>query len=235
VRCQWYLMLRKTLCVAGLGLTLLVGKAAGASLDGPWRLLIEGHQAFVFGEPSLGGGIRFTWKVVIDFQVQQGRYLIGSGSARWLGPPEPLSWPDGWFRCSQVEGTYLDSSLALHETPRLRFSAFPVAGRLQDGRVRLQPGYTSPGNYLAVTYECSTDNALAENWFAFAERGKQVLGKRQDAETRHDRNFRSARVREVASLPPASELELPLQDGWSFARGSDDGASSARYVLRRLP
>ena len=146
----------------------------------------------------------------------------------------PLSYPRGLFECDRVDGSYLDSNLALHDTPHVRFAAFPVAGSLRDRRVQLQPGYSSPGNYLAVTYECASANPIADNWFTVAERGKQVLGKRQDAETRRDTAGQVARVREVATLPPEYQLDLPLQDGWTFSRGSDDGATLVTYELRRL-
>lgn len=202
--------------------------------DGRWQLRLSGHQSFVFGETGFGGGVRIPWEVVIEFQIRDGEYLIGSGRARWLDRVIALSYPSGWFSCKPVDGTYLDSNLALHETPRVRFSGFPVAGELDAGRVRLQPGYSSPGNYLAVTYECTTDNPVADNWFPLAERGKQVMGKRQDAETRRDGVRQVARVREVAALPPVSQMDLPLQADWSFAQGSDDAASFVSYQLQRL-
>jgi hypothetical protein len=209
------------------------GLAAG-SLDGRWQLRLSGHHSFVFGESTLGGGVRIPWEVLIDFRIRDGEFQIGSGSARWLDQVVSLSRPKGWFRCARVDGTYLDSNLVMHHTPRVRFAAFPVAGSLRGDRVVLQPGYAPPGNYLAVTYECSTENPIAEEWFARAERGKQVMGKRQDAETRRKGGSQVARVREVASLPPESELDLPLQDGWVFSQGADDGVSSVRYELRRL-
>lgn len=208
-------------------------RAAGG--DEAWQLKISGHHSFVFGESAFGGGVRIPWEVLIQFEIRDGDYLVGSASARWLDAVQPLSRPQGWFHCRQIDGTYLDSNLALHETPRVRFAGFPVAGSLRDGRLFLQPGYEPPGNYLAVTYECTTDNPVAENWFALAERGKQVLGKRQDAETRREGDSQVARVREVASLPPESQIDLPLQDGWSFAQGDAETASAVSYRLRRLP
>jgi hypothetical protein len=196
--------------------------------------MIQGHQTFVFGEPGFGGGIWIPREVVIEFEVQCGRYRIGIGSARWLGPPAPLSRPHGWFDCRQVDGSYLDSNLVMHETPRVRFARFPVAGQVVDGRVHLEPGYESPGNYLAVTYRCVTEHPGADNWFALAELGKQVLGKRQDSETRSEAGWHPARVREVAVLPPEARLDLPLQDGWNFFQGTADGVSSVSYELKRL-
>lgn len=219
---------------AGISLFLLVGKSPGASMDGGWQLTIEGHQTFVFGEPGFGGGVRIPWEVVIQFQIRDDVFMIGSGSARWLDKITPLSSPPGWFDCRQVDGTYLDSNLVLHETPRVRFAGFPVAGSLDGGRVLLRPGYQPPGNYLAVTYECVTDNPSADGWFDLAERGKQVLGKRQDVETRRDGTRQVARVREVASLPPEAQLDLPLQDGWTFVQGSGNAASLVSYRLQRL-
>ena len=208
--------------------------AAAQTTQGSWQLQISGHHSFVFGETGFGGGIRIPWEVVIQFQVRDGDYLLGSGSARWLDRVEGISQPPGWFRCQQVAGTYLDSNLALHQTPRVRFAAFPVGGSMMQGRVRLQPGYQPPGNYLAVTYECVDEGVRAENWFALAERGKQVLGKRQDVETRRDPERQIARVREVAALPPERSIELPLEDGWTFSQGGADDGSAVRFRLQRL-
>jgi hypothetical protein len=208
--------------------------AWSADVDARWELSISGHNSYLFGEPGLGGGLRIPWEVVIQFQVEAGEYRIGSGRARWLDRVVPLSQPPGWFSCRQVAGTYLDSNLALHETPRVRFAGFPVAGEVRDARVVLQPGYRPPGNYLAVTYECTTENPRAYNWFPLGERGKQILGKRQDTERTQDGDRQHVRVREVASLPPEGSIELPLEDDWSFVQGGEDDASLVRYRLRRL-
>lgn len=216
------------------GLLLVLPMRGALANDGLWELRIEGHQDFVFGEAGFGGGIRIPWEVVIGFEIGAGLYQLGSGTARWLEPAAPLSRPAGWFDCRQVDGSYLDSNLSLHETPRVRFPAFPVAGEVRGGRITLAPAYRPPGNYLAVTYRCETENPIASNWFAFAERGKQVMGKRQDAETGEDGERRSVRVREVASLPPESELDLPLSDGWQFSQGGADSDRAARYTLRRV-
>ncbi len=209
-----------------------VALASGPGVDGRWLLTIRGDQSFVFGEPGFGGGVRIPWEILIDFEVRQGEYRIGSGNARWLNQITSLSRPQAWFDCRKVNGTYLDSNLTLHETPRVRFAAFPVAGVVHEGRIELRPGYVPPGNYLAVTYRCATDNPLAENWFSIAERGKQVFGKRQDAEPRRDGVAQTVRVREVAALPPEAGLELPLSDGWVFAQS--DGSRRARFELRKL-
>ena len=170
---------RLALVLAGL---LAAWSAVAEPVDGRWQLQISGHNSYLFGEPGFGGGVRIPWEVVIQFEVQAAQYQLGSGTARWLDETTALSRPPGWFSCRPVEGTYLDSNLVLHQTPRVRFAGFPVAGEVRKHRVQLEPGYQPPGNYLAVTYECTTDNPLAYNWFPLAERGKQILGKRQDAE-----------------------------------------------------
>lgn len=48
--------------------------------------------------------------------------------ALWLGNEETLPHPPGWFACSQVDGIERESNLALRETPRVRFAAFPDEG-----------------------------------------------------------------------------------------------------------
>lgn len=206
---------------------------AAVSVDGRWELRIEGHQAFVFGERGFGGGIRIPWEIVIQFNVEDGEFGVGSGSARLIDRATALSAPPGWFDCRRVDGTYLDSNLKMHATPRVRFAAFPVAGAVVDGRVQLQPGYRPPGNYLAVTYRCETKNPIAGEWFGVAERAKQVHGKRQDVETRRDGAYQTARVREVAPLPPERLIDLPLVDGWYFAEGTDVSERYVRYRLQR--
>ena len=215
-------------------LLLLLCDAGAVAQDGDWEQSINGHNSYLFGEPGFGGGLRIPWEVVIRFRVQAGQYLAGSGSARWRDRIETLSHPADWFVCRQVDGTYLDSNLILHETPRVRFAGFPVAGEVNDGRVRLQPGYQRPGNYLAVTYECINELPFADNWFALAERGKQILGKRQDAEKKREGASQYARVREVGSLPPEGSLDLPLRDNWSFVQGGPNEDLFASYRLKRL-
>lgn len=207
--------------------------AVAAEVDGRWILTITGHNTYLYGEPTLGGGLRMPWEVAIRFQVRDGIYLTGSGRA-WLdGDAIAFAQPPGWAECRAVSGSYLDSSLNMHETPRIRFAVFPVAGEIDQGEVVLQPGYTPPGNYLAVTYECATDDLRAIEWFDRAERGKQVMGKRQDAEKRIDGERRYVRVREVIPLPPEVSLALPLIDGWHFALGAPDDARWTEYRLRR--
>ena len=221
-------------CIAVLLVLLAWPTAAAPPIDGRWELRIEGHQAFVFGEQGFGGGIRIPWEVVIQFRIENGTFGVGSGSARWIERTTALSAPPGWFDCRRVDGTYLDSNLKMHATPRIRFAAFPVAGAVVDGRVEIQPGYRPPGNYLAVTYRCETRNAIAENWFDVAERAKQVHGKRQDVETRVDGVYRVARVREVAPLPPERRVDLPLEDGWYFAEGTEVSERHVSYRLQRV-
>lgn len=220
-----------------IGLFLLVWVfsqyAMSADSDGRWRLTINGHNTYYYGEPQLGGGLRVPWEVVIRFRIEDAMFTTGSGSAQMTGQPLALSHPPGWVHCEQVQGSYLDSSLTLHETPRVRFSAFPVAGELVDNEIVLRPGYRPPGNYLAVTYECVLHDSRASHWFALAERGKQVLGKRQDAEKRVEGERLSARVREVVVLPPETGLTLPLRDGWHFVRGSEEDGRQVEYRLQR--
>lgn len=215
-------------------LLVVIEAPARQPSDGSWELKIDGHHTYLFGERGFGGGIRVPWEVVISFAVDRGEAGVASGTSRWLAQDEPVSAPQGWFTCRRVDGSYLDSNLQLHETPRVRFAAFPVAVRIEDGRVILRPGYRPPGNYLAVTYFCESNATTTDNWFAVAERAKQVHGKRQDVELQENGGQRAARVREVAALPPERLIELPLVDGWSFSEGDEQSLRVTRYLLRRI-
>jgi hypothetical protein len=228
--------LRK-LAIAGallIGASTHAGAAAGAPPGGTWLLGIDGHNSYSYGDPGFSGGIRVPWSVEIRFVIADGQYRAGSGTARWSEHIESFSQPEGWFECRLVDSTYLDRGLTLHHTPHLRTKAFPVAGEVDGELVRLQPGYGAPGNYLALAYECSTDQVTAPQWFGRAERGRQVFGKRQDAERVGGDERPRVKVREVMGVPPESRLEVPLRDGWRFSVGGPDDAQSARYRLRRL-
>jgi hypothetical protein len=213
---------------------LLAGNVfAAAAIDGAWRLNIQGHNTYLYGEPQLGGGLRIPWEVDIRFRVADATFVLGNGQASIAGPAIPVSNPPGWIECRMVKGSYLDSSLTLHEMPRIRFARFPVAGETSDGQVFLRPGYTPPGNYLAVTYECQMQDTAGTRWFDLAERGKQVMGKRQDPEKRVDGDRLHVRVREVMGVPPEQALTLPLVDGWEFSTGLPDEPHWVRYRLIR--
>lgn len=215
-------------CLAG-------STVAAPDFDGRWRLTITGHNTYLYGEPQLGGGLQIPWEIVINFQIRGGNYELGNGRARLSGEAVRLSHPPGWVDCKKVSGTYLDRSLTMHNTPRIRFPVFPVAGAVDsEGHIELRPAYQPPGNYLAVTYECETEGVRASEWFGRAERGKQVMGKRQDAEKRVEGERRHVRVREVVGLPPDGGLTLSLVDGWQFTRGSADDAQWISYRLDRV-
>jgi hypothetical protein len=216
------------------GLLLAGAPGAGIADETVWRLTLAGHHTYFFGDRNYGGGLRIPWEVVIEFGVVDGGFGYGHGRARWIDDIRSVSGPADWFDCRKVNGTYLDRNLNLHETPRVRLAAFPVAGAVHRDRVRLKPGYEPPGNYLAVTYECDTDNPAADSWFGLAERGKQVHGKRQDIETRREGAYQWVRVREVESLPPDGEIELPLVDGWVFEQGNETGRWRVVMRLDRL-
>ena len=199
-----------------------------------WRLSIDGHHRFVFGEPRLEGYVQIPWEVTIDFTVDGDSFSAGVGNARWLDKVTTGSAPQDWVECHLIAGSFLDADLHLRQLPRVRLARFPVAGAVEGAKLVIKPGYVQPGNYLAIQYSCSSDNPAANEWFLFAQRARNELGKRQDAETREAGDHRSAVVREVKPLPPEGELNLPLLDGWFFQQGTPDADYYARYRLQRL-
>ena len=206
---------------------------AAQQADGDWRLQIEGHHRFVFGDQVLHGYVQIPWEVVLDFSISNGEFRSGVGSARWLDKTVTGSLPPQWIECRLQPGSYLDRNLKMREMPRVRFAKFPLAGALEKGQLQIQPGYQPPGNYLAISYGCDTRNPTASEWFIFATRARDEEGKRQDAETRVAGEHRSVAVREVKSLPPQNGLSLPLQAGWFFQQGSEESEYFAQYRLQR--
>jgi len=198
-----------------------------------WELKIHGHHRYVFGDVILQGFVELPWEVSVNFTVDQGRFVAGSGLAQWKGGAKKGSHPPQWFSCELLEGSYLDPNLKLLEMPRVRFSRFPIAGDLDQGLLTIRPGYEVPGNYLAIRYGCETRDPGAVEWFLFASRSKNEEGKRQDAEISEKGNYRSAVIREVKVLPPNDVISLPLQDGWSFQQGHQDADYFAVYELKR--
>jgi len=198
-----------------------------------WELKIHGHHRYVFGDVILHGFVELPWEVSVNFTVDQGRFVAGSGLAQWKGGAKKGSHPPQWFSCELLEGSYLDPNLKLLEMPRVRFSRFPIAGDLDQGLLTIRPGYEVPGNYLAIRYGCETRDPGAVEWFLFASRSKNEEGKRQDAEISEKGNYRSAVIREVKVLPPNDVISLPLQDGWSFQQGHQDADYFAVYELKR--
>jgi len=198
-----------------------------------WELKIHGHHRYVFGDVILQGFVELPWEVSVNFTVDQGRFVAGSGLAQWKGGAKKGSHPPQWFSCELLEGSYLDPNLKLLEMPRVRFSRFPIAGDLDQGLLTIRPGYEVPGNYLAIRYGCETRDPGAVEWFLFASRSKNEEGKRQDAEINEQGDYRSAVIREVKVLPPNDVISLPLQDGWSFQQGHQDADYFAIYELKR--
>lgn len=198
-----------------------------------WRLTIEGHHRFVFGDRVLHGYVQIPWSVQLDFQVQPDGSIRGVGSARWLDKITTGSRPENWITCGLEQGSYLDSNLRMQETPRVRFARFPLVGQVDGQTLMLKPGYSPPGNYLAVTYACHSQNPTAGNWFVFAQRARNEEGKRQDAQTKEEQHVRNAKISEVKILPPATGLTLPLQEGWFFNEGTQDADYFAQFRLQR--
>ena len=207
--------------------------AAAAADDGDWRLTIDGHHRFVFGDQVLQGYVQIPWRVELTFSIVDGRFAGGSGVAQWLDRVSSGSRPSGWFNCRLLTGSYLDAGFNLREMPRVRLARFPLAGALRDGTLVIKPGYSLPGNYLAVRYGCESQREGAGNWFVFATRSRNEEGKRQDAETRELGNVREARINEVKALPPLEGLSLPLREGWFFHQGHEEADYFARYRLQR--
>ena len=212
--------------------------AAENGSDGRWLLEIDGRDQLEFGMENLAGGIVVRWRTALEFRIENGRFLRGSGRAELMPDVEPVSRPEGVFTCALNEGVFVSRSGQTFDMPHLRYRSFPMRGRVEQGeagtRVILQPELKYPGNYLAVMYRCTTDHQQGALWLEASPRIARELGKRQNAQARVEDGRYRATVKEVKTLPPGPLLELPLQDKLELTLESEFGLRRLRYRLQRL-
>ena len=161
----------------------------------------------------LTAGLEQDWEVVIDFQVTNNQFDLGTGNATLLGEPVPLSRPEGMFQCQSTDGVYLDRGLHEVSTPHIRYSGFPVAGQVRNGQVLLKPDVQYIGNFIAMMYECSTSNILGDVWHDRGRLSTLERAKRLDAKRSVENGEYRVKVKELQFVEPRGEFEIPLQHG----------------------
>jgi hypothetical protein len=222
-------------CFRALCLLIVTIQSAHAGdVDGRWQLSIEGEDRLEFGSEMLAGGIRLSWVTVLDFTIENGLFVLGSGVANLHPAIESYSRPEKLFACHDVEGVFASRSGQSFHTPHLRYQSFPVVGRVENGSVQLNPRLDYPGNYYAVLYECTTTSAQGEWWIERSPRIARELGKRQNAQVKREHDTFSANIKEVKTIEPGPDLDLPLIDGLTFSISQDFGLRRMTYHLHRL-
>jgi hypothetical protein len=216
-------------------LLMLTIQPVYAGVDGRWKLLISGHDQLEFGSRFLAGGLTLGWQSILDFSIRDGRFEIGTASARLMPNVDAFSNPPAVFDCSQVSGIFANRSGNSFSTPHLRYQAFPLAGRVIDGKVELTPFLEYPGNYYAIMYQCETSDERGANWAEMAPRIGLELGRRQNAQIDVDEGRYTAKIKQVKVIAPGPRLELPLIDGFELAVEENYGARKLRYQLQRVP
>ncbi len=207
---------------------------AFANDDGRWQLTIRGHDQLEYGTQMLAGGLNVEWESILEFSVKQGQFDAGTATARLLPNISAFSRPPQVFNCNQEIGTFSSRSGVSFSTPHLRYQAYPLNGKVSAGRVQLNPFLEYPGNYYALLYQCSTSNELGDFWLQSAPRVSRELGKRQNAHVETKEGTFSVRVKELKSIPPGAQLEIPLSDGFRMSMEQETGTRQVEYLLRRI-
>lgn len=213
---------------------LFPAPAIADDINGEWRLSITGNNLFFFGTRMLTAGVKQDWEVIIDFQVTNNQFDIGTGNARLIGSPVPYSNPEGMFECVTIEGIYLDRGLHEVSTPHLRYAGFPVAGLITNGQLLLKPDVEYIGNFLAMMYECSTTNILGEVWHDRGRLSSLERLKRQDAKLSVEQDRFGVSVKELQFVEPRGEFELPLQDGLEIRQSDQASYAVKTYRLTHV-
>lgn len=204
------------------------------SINGRWQLTINGQDRIEFGTEQLAGGLNIAWQTWIEFTLENGLFVQGTGKAALKPDINTFSRPDDMFSCEQVTGTFVSSSGISFNTPHLRYQAFPVRGQMQGNSVVLNPYFEYPGNYYAVLYDCETDNTLGSFWLERSPRIARELGKRQNALLKTEDGVYSASVKEVKNIPPGPEMAFQLIDGNRFSLTQQSGLRTLHYSLEKI-
>ncbi len=205
-----------------------------AQVDGRWKLTIEGSDRLEFGTENLAGGLIIPWLSELEFTIKNGVFNQGTGSARLLPDIRAYSRPEEMFECEKVKGIFASNSGQSFSTPHLRYKAFPMLGKVIDGRVQLLPYLEYPGNYYAVLYRCSTSDTRGSFWLERAPRVARELSRRQNAEEEVSDSLYTVKVKEVKTVPPGPDIDLPLIDGLNFTLVEEYGLRKLEYTLRRI-
>jgi hypothetical protein len=207
--------------------------AYSSDINGEWQLTITGNNLFFYGTSMLTAGVKQDWEAVIEFQVKNNQFDLGTGKARLTGKPVPYSHPAGMFQCQSTEGVYLDRGLHEVSTPHIRYSAFPVAGQIQNGRVLLKPDVKYIGNFIAMMYECTTSDALGDVWHDRGRLSSLERSKRQDAKHSVNNRLYKVDVKELQFVEPRGEFEIPLQDGLKITQTDQASFAVKTFELSR--
>lgn len=203
-------------------------------LNGEWRLSISGANLFFFGTRMLTAGLTQDWEVIIEFQVKNNQFDLGTGNARLIGKPEPFSRPEGMFECRSTDGVYLDRGLHEVSTPHMRYAGFPVAGQIRNGQVLLKPDVEYIGNFIAMMYECSTRDELGDVWHDRGRLSSVERSKRLDAKLTVENERYQVKVKELQFVEPRGEFEIPLQDGLEIRLTDQASFGDKTFKLVRI-
>ncbi|MCP4076336.1 MAG: hypothetical protein GY744_09145 [Gammaproteobacteria bacterium] len=201
--------------------------------NGRWKLTITGFDKIEFGTEKLAGGLNIHWQTELEFKIDDNRFIQGTGVARLLDDITTFSRPAEMFNCELVNGTFASRTGMSFSMPHLRYKAFPLAGKVMHDSVQLKPFLEYPGNYYAVLYQCETTNELGSFWVERSPRVARELSKRQNVMTKFEQGAYQANIKEVISISPGPQIEIPLIDGLSFSLSEQYGLRKLEYSLIR--
>ncbi len=219
------------LCLA----QLIISSALSATpADGEWHIKITGTNLFFYGTRILTAGLKQRWQVDMEIHIRDGQFDTGTGRGSLLGKPEPYSRPEKMFNCRAIEGSYLDRGLNTVEMPHMRYEGFPVAGKIVNGDIILEPGVEYIGNFIAMMYECSTTDRLADVWLERGRLSATERAKRLGATVAMDGSRATVKIKEIQSMAPRGAMQLPLTDGHRFRLYDQAAMSEVEYSVSRL-
>jgi hypothetical protein len=188
-----------------------------------WRALWHGWETLYFGDETLAGGIKPIWEIQVDFEIEDGKYKQGQGTAKFVAF-EPHSHPPGVYDCNPKKGEIIDGKGKKQPTPFIQHTQFNVSGSANSASAKLN--LPSENLYL-VDYECfmDTDQAKDKLGLKFGKLAAKDKVKESD-------NYKS--IKNNGQPLPSGSQTVMLQDGWKKEFGETKSMDAYWILVRRL-
>ena len=166
-------------------------------------------------------GLKVAWRVVIDVEIEDGKYKDGKCTAALISAT-PYSMPPGVYSVKATSVTIIDDDGTKHKTPYVRKPAFPVRKGLKFGKqLQLDLYFPNPDGDFGcwVAYRAVLNRKEAAKKIAFWNSNK-------------DRLRPELSEKRFSYFPP--RISVLLLDGWTKWDGDANSAQSEKYSVKRI-
>lgn len=198
-----------------------------------WQMTIDGWNTV--GYPAelftnvIYGGLRVLWKIVVKFEIINGKYHKGSGTAE-ITKIDPYSSLPGIYNCTVLKDSWLDGNGKAHSTPHIEYKIFDVPGTKSGSEATL---YTPNNNHIILRCYCALNKKNAKQIYD-GKPGKYGSKTLEDwlKSTKNEMNERG-----IFPIPGGELLSgctITLVDGWRKELGNPQSLNRSTITVKRL-